>query len=83
VVLFFDIIFSDGLACGPVVFFALGTPPQNSWHCNFLASLRERVMNPAGSVAVHILTAFVLVYLEVFRDYSWFIRIVQTVTVTM
>jgi hypothetical protein len=83
VVLFFGNIFSDGLACGLVVFFTLGGTPQNLWHCSFfLASLRERVMNQAGSGAVHTLTAFILVELEVLHDCSWFIRILQTVTVT-
>jgi len=40
-------------------------------------------MNQAESGAIHILAAFILVDLEVFRDCRWFIRIVQTVTVTM
>jgi hypothetical protein len=40
-------------------------------------------MNQWGSGAVHTITAFILVDLEVFRDSSWFVRIVQTVTVTM
>ena len=59
--LFFDNVFSDGPACGLVVFLTLGGIPKNSWHLNFLASLREREMNQAGSGAVHTLTAFILV----------------------
>jgi hypothetical protein len=49
----------------------------------FVASLRERVINQAESGTVRTLTEFILVDLELFRNFSWFIRIVQTVTVTV